>query len=136
MGATDPLQVPLFAALKTKDRENVLKHAKRRTFAAGDVVVREGQEAIYLFIVADGRARVEREGVGEVGRLGRGDFFGELALIEEHARTATVVAEDDLTCYLIPAWEFRALLAEHPEMALPMLKAVIARLHQREHHGS
>jgi CRP-like cAMP-binding protein len=53
------------------------------------------------------------------------------ALPGQHARTATVTAEDDLACYLIPAWEFRALLQEHPAMAIPMLHKVIARLHGR-----
>ena len=76
---------------------------------------------------------MEREGVGPVGRLEAGDFFGELGLIEQHGRTATVIAEDDLTCYLLPAWEFRSLLKEHPEMAVPMLHALIARMH-RGHH--
>lgn len=114
----------------------MLANAKHRTYAPGDTVVREGDSALNLFLVADGHARVEREGAGQVGRLQPGDFFGELGLIEQHGRTATVVAEDELTCYLLPAWEFRALLKEHPAMAVPMLEALIARLHGREHHGS
>jgi CRP-like cAMP-binding protein len=135
MSQPNPDAIPLLASLKDKDRARVLEQAKHRTYAPGDIVVREGDEALYLFIVASGRGRVERDGQGVVGRLGPGDFFGELALIEEHARTATVIAEDELTCYLIPAWEFRSLLVEHPEMAVPMLHALIARLHGREHHA-
>jgi CRP/FNR family transcriptional regulator len=131
----DPAQIPILAVLRPKDRERILKFAKHRTYAAGDTVVREGDPALNLFLVAEGHARVEREGVGPVGRLQPGDFFGELGLIEQHGRTATVIAEDELTCYLLPAWEFRSLLKEHPEMAVPMLHAVIARLHGREHHG-
>ena len=128
------LSIPLLAVLEPKVRAQVLSNAKRRTFAAGDVLVREGDSALYLFIVMSGHARAERSLHGTVGRLGPGDFFGELALIEEHDRTATVVAEDALTCILLPAWEFRALLKEHPEMALPLLEALIARIHRREHH--
>jgi CRP-like cAMP-binding protein len=77
---------------------------------------------------------VEVANAGRVGTLQAGDFFGELALIEEHGRTATVIAETELTCLLISAWEFKASLEEHPEMAIPMLKAIIARLHRQEHH--
>jgi CRP-like cAMP-binding protein len=77
---------------------------------------------------------VEVANAGRVGTLQPGDFFGELALIEEHGRTATVIAETELTCLLISAWEFKASLEEHPEMAIPMLKAIIARLHRQEHH--
>jgi CRP-like cAMP-binding protein len=135
MRDSDPARIPLLAALKEKDRDRIVANARRHTFASGDTIVHEGDEAVYFFIIADGRARVEREGQSQVGRLGPGDFFGELALIEEHARTATVIAEDEVTCYLIPAWEFRSLLTEHPEMAVPLLKALIARLHGGEHHG-
>lgn len=135
MAAPDAARIPILAVLSPKDRDRVLKYAKHRTYAAGETVVREGDPAMNLFLVAEGHARVEREGVGQVGQLQAGDFFGELGLIEQHGRTATVVAEDELTCYLLPAWEFRALLKEHPEMAVPMLHAVIARLHGREHHG-
>ena len=135
MAAPDAARIPILAVLSPKDRDRVLKYAKHRTYAADDIVVREGDPAMNLFLVADGHARVERDGVGQVGKLQAGDFFGELGLIEQHGRTATVIAEDEFTCYLLPAWEFRSLLKEHPEMAVPMLHAVIARLHGREHHG-
>jgi CRP/FNR family transcriptional regulator len=135
MPRPDPVQIPLLAVLNDKDRSRILKYAKHRVYEAGDVVVREGDPALNLFLVASGHARVERDGVGQLGRLGPGDFFGELGLIEQHGRTATVVAEEDLSCYLLPAWEFRSLLREHPAMAIPMLETVIARLHGRERHG-
>ncbi len=135
MTATDPGRIPLLAALGPKEQARVLKALKSRTYEAGDVVVREGDPALHVFLVANGQARVEREEEGPVGRLRTGDFFGELALLEEHGRTATVIAEEDLTCYLVPVWEFRSLLEEHPRMAIPMLHALIARLHGREHHS-
>ena len=134
MDSKDVASIPLLAVLTPKVRDDVLANAKRRTFAPGDVLVREGDSALHLYIVAAGHARIERAEQGAVGRIGPGEFFGELALIEEHDRTATVVAEDELTCFLIPVWEFRALLNEHPEMAVPMLRALIARIHRREHH--
>jgi CRP/FNR family transcriptional regulator len=133
MQPPDPAQIPLLAVLSQKDRSRILKYAKHRTYAPDDIVVREGDPALNLFLVASGHARVERSGAGPIGRLQPGDFFGELGLIEEHGRTATVIAEDELTCYLLPAWEFRSLLKEHPQMAIPMLEALIARLHGREH---
>lgn len=129
----DPARIPLLAVLSAKDRARVVRYAKHRTYGPGDIVVREGDPALNLFLVVDGHARVEREGVGPVGTLGPGQFFGELGLIEQHGRTATVIAEDELTCYLLPAWEFRSLLKDHPEMAIPMLEALIARIHGREH---
>ncbi|HEX2141873.1 MAG TPA: cyclic nucleotide-binding domain-containing protein [Candidatus Limnocylindria bacterium] len=135
--STDPERagrIPLLAALKPKDRQQVLRSARQRDYAAGQVIVSEGDPATHLYLIAEGTARVERNDAGIVGRLRAGEFFGELGLIEEHGRTATVVADTNVTCLLIPAWEFRASLEAHPEMAVPMLHAIIARLHAREHH--
>ena len=129
-------QIPLLAVLKPRDREQVLRTAREQSYAPGDVVVSEGDPATRLFLISAGTARVEVANAGRVGMLQAGDFFGELALIEEHGRTATVIAETELTCLLISAWEFKASLEEHPEMAIPMLRAIIGRLHNREHHGN
>ena len=129
-------RIPLLAVLKPREREQVLRTAREQTYAPGDVVVNEGDPATRLYLISSGRARVEVGGIGPVGVLKEGDFFGELALIEEHGRTATVIAETELTCLLLSAWEFKASLEEHPEMAIPMLHAIIARLHRQEHHGN
>ena len=126
--------IPLLAVLDRRALEQVLRTAREQTYAPGDVVVGEGDPATRLFLIVDGTASVEQQTQGTVGKLEAGEFFGELALIEEHGRTATVRAETDLTCLVIPAWEFRAQLEEHPKMAIPMLEAIIARLHRREHH--
>lgn len=135
MASPDSVPIKLLGALSAKDRSNILKYAKRQTYEAGDVVIREGDPGLHLYFVIEGHARAEQAGQPWVGRLEPGDFFGELALIEEHGRTATVTAEDDLTCVLVPAWEFRALLNEHPILAVELLNALIARLHRREHHA-
>jgi CRP-like cAMP-binding protein len=135
MAAPESIPIKLLGALSAKDRANVLRNAKRQTYEAGDVVLREGDSGLHLYFVLEGHARAEQAGQPWVGRLEPGDFFGELALIEEHGRTATVTAEDDLTCVLVPAWEFRALLKEHPVIAVELLNALIGRLHRREHHA-
>ena len=128
MGSKDEAVPALFEALPKKVRDEVLGSARVRAYQADDVVVREGESALNLFIIKTGHARIER-GDTVVGRFGPGDFFGELALLEQSNRTATVVAEADLSCYLIPVWEFRALLDAHPQMAIPMLHKLIDRLH-------
>lgn len=128
--------IPLLTVLKPRDRETVLRNARVQSYGPGEVVVAEGDPATRLYLIASGTASVSRSAVGTVGRLQAGDFFGELALIEEHGRTATVTAETDLVCIVVSAWEFRASLDEHPEMAVPMLQAIIRRIHATEHHGS
>jgi CRP-like cAMP-binding protein len=128
--------IPLLAVLDRRGLDNVLRTAREQTYAPGNVVVAQGDPATRLFIIVSGTAAVEQEDQGRVGTLGEGEFFGELALIEAHGRTATVRADSELTCLVIPAWEFKASLEEHPKMAIPMLETIISRLHRREHHVS
>ena len=127
--------VPLLAGLETRVRRRLAEIGKRRTYGADEPIVKEGSTGTALYIVLSGRARVERGGE-TIGQLEAGDFFGELALIEEHPRSATVVASVETDCLLFPAWEFTALLEEHPEIAVPIMRTLIARLHRREHHGA
>jgi CRP-like cAMP-binding protein len=127
--------VPLLAGLEPRVRQRLAEVGKRRTYAADEEIVREGTTGTALYVLLSGRARVERDGT-ELGHLGAGDFFGELALIEEHPRSATVVATEESDCLLFPAWEFTALLEEHPELAVPIMRELIVRLHRREHHGA
>ena len=128
--------IPLLAVLDRRALDQVLRSAREQTFAPGEVVVAQGDPATRLFVIVEGTAAVEQAEQGRVGTLNAGEFFGELALIEAHGRTATVRAETQLTCLIIPAWEFKASLDEHPKMAIPMLETIITRLHRREHHGS
>ena len=127
--------VPLLAGLSERTRRRLAEVGKRRTYGADETIVKEGSTGTALYIVLSGTARVEREGAA-LGKLTVGDFFGELALIEEHPRSATVIAEQPTECLLFPAWEFTALLNEHPEVAVPIRGALIGRLHRREHHGA
>lgn len=126
--------VPLLAGLEDRVRRRLAEIGTRRTYAAEDTIVPEDTSATALYVLLSGNARVERRGE-RIGELGAGDFFGELALIEKHPRTASVIAEGETECLLLPAWEFTALMDEHPEIAVPMLHALIARLHRREGHG-
>jgi CRP-like cAMP-binding protein len=129
--------VPLLAGLDRKTLEQLAQRAKRRTYAAGEAIVTQDAPASALYIILSGHATVERgqdDPSERLGTLGPGDFFGELALIEEHPRSATVRATEPTECLLFVAWEFTALLKEHPQVAVPIMYALIARIHQREHH--
>jgi CRP-like cAMP-binding protein len=134
MSSSEAAHIPIFAALSSKDRDKVLNNATQRTYAPGATLVAEGERSLNLFFIASGHARVDTAEGGHRPSLGPGDFFGELGLIERHPRTATVVADDELTCVILPAWEFRSLLEEHPEMAVPMVYGLVARLHVMAHH--
>jgi CRP-like cAMP-binding protein len=134
MSADDAASHPIFAALKPRDRDKVLGNATHRTYAPGATLVAEGERAINLFFIVSGHARVVTEHEGQRPTLGPGTFFGELGLIERHPRTATVVAEDEVSCVMLSAWEFRGLLDAYPEMAVPMVYGLVGRLHGLASH--
>jgi len=125
--------IPLLAGLDGRVRKRLVAVGKQRKYDANEAIIEEDQVGTALYIILSGSVRVERGGK-EIGRLGSGDFFGELALIEQHPRSATVIANEVTECLLFPAWEFTALLSEHPEIAVPIMKALIDRIHRREHH--
>jgi len=132
---TQLASVPLLAGLDDRVRRRLAQIGKRRTYAAGEGIVKEGSTGTALYVILSGRVRVERGG-SQVGELVAGDFFGELALIEEEPRSASVIAVDETECLLFPAWEFRALLEEQPQIAVAIMRALIERIHRQERHGS
>jgi len=123
-GAVDLLQrVPIFSDLDRKELERIASSMKQRTFQAGDTVTTEGQSGIGFFMIEDGEAKVTVGGE-ERRRLGPGDYFGEVALLNESARTATITAETDLRCYGLTSWEFRPLVETHGSIAWKLLQAM------------
>ncbi len=87
----------------------------------------EGASGAAFFVITDGQASVMVHGE-ERARLGPGDHFGEIALLDEGVRSATVIAETDLRCYGLTPWEFRPFVEEHPRVAWKLLQALARRL--------
>ena len=116
-GAVDLLQrVPLFSDLDRKELERIATSMKQRTFDAGETVTAEGSSGVGFFVIESGNAKVTIGGEDR-RRLGPGDYFGEVALLNESARTATITAESDLKCYGLTSWEFRPLVETQPSIA-------------------
>ena len=123
-GAVDLLKrVPIFSDLDRKELERIASSMKQRTFNAGDAVTTEGQSGIGFFVIEEGEAKVTVGGQ-ERRRLGPGDYFGEVALLNESARTASITAESDLRCYGMTSWEFRPLVETHGSIAWKLLQAM------------
>jgi len=123
-GAAELLgRVPIFSDLDRKELDRIAASMKERTFAAGDTVTAEGQSGIGFFVIESGNAMVTVGGE-ERRRLGPGDYFGEVALLNESARTATITAETDLKCYGLTSWEFRPLVETHGSIAWKLLQAM------------
>jgi CRP/FNR family transcriptional regulator, cyclic AMP receptor protein len=123
-GPVDLLQrVPIFQGLDKRELERIAASMKPRTFRAGDTVTSEGQGGVGFFVIEDGRAKVT---VGGENRrtLGAGDYFGEVALLTDSPRTATIKAETDLRCYGMTSWDFKPLVETHGSIAWKLLQAM------------
>jgi CRP/FNR family transcriptional regulator, cyclic AMP receptor protein len=125
MEAKDLLkQVPLFSDLEDRELQEIASAMRQRTFSAGQEIAVEGESGVGFFVIEDGEAKVSVHG-DEVRRLGPGDYFGEVALITQGPRTATVTADTDLRTYGMTFWEFRPLIEETPSLAWKMLQSAV-----------
>ena len=116
-------RVPIFEGLDKRDLERIAGSMKQRTFRAGDMVTTEGQGGVGFFVIEDGEAKVTIHG-DERRRLGPGDYFGEVALLTDSPRTATITAETELRCYGMTSWDFKPLVESHGSIAWKLLQAM------------
>ena len=120
-------RIPFFDGLSSRDVEGVAAMFKERRFAAGETVTKEGAGGAAFFVVESGEATVTLGG-REVGRLSAGDYFGEVALIDDGARTATITATTELVCQGLTYWEFRPLVQQNATIAWNLLRTLAHRL--------
>jgi CRP/FNR family cyclic AMP-dependent transcriptional regulator len=123
--------VPLFATADDRFLEQLAGEFMERTFSAGETIAEEGESGRTFVVIESGQATVTVHGQ-EVARLGPGNAFGEMALIDKSSRTATVRADTDVHCYQLPVWSFRPLVESHPEMAWALLEIVAQRVRDAE----
>ena len=123
--------VPLFADLTDEELAQVAVLFKERHFAAGETVVKEGADGAAFFLIESGTANVSVRGT-ERTSLGPGDYFGEIALIDEDVRSATIAATTDLVCYGLTLWEFRPLVFENGAIGWKLLQSLSRKLRSAE----
>lgn len=123
MTTADKLKgVPLLSCLNNRELKRVARDVRESRFEAGTTVLREGKmSGVGFFILEEGEASVSVGGE-EVARLRPGDHFGELGLISERARTATVTAVTPITCLVMDSWNLRNLVQNSPETGWKLLK--------------
>jgi CRP/FNR family transcriptional regulator, cyclic AMP receptor protein len=128
-------KVPLFSDLNQRQLKRIGRDFRERSFKPGTSIVRQGEmSGIGFFIVVDGDASVVVDD-REVARLGPGDHFGELALISESTRAATVTAETRLECLELPIWDFRKLAKASPDISWKLLQYVAGLLSAEQAHA-
>jgi CRP/FNR family cyclic AMP-dependent transcriptional regulator len=126
-------QVPIFAGLTDDDLQRLGRQMKERRFKEGAEVTTEGAGGAGFFVIVEGNATVSVGGEARA-TLGPGDYFGEIALIDEGTRSASIMAATDLLCYGLTAWEFRPFVEEHPQVAWTLLQTLAKRLRESQAH--
>ena len=130
--------VPIFSELGRRDLERLSKLMVPRAVKAGEVIIKEGDQAAGFFVISAGKVEVVR-GVDSadaqvLNTLGPGDFFGEMALFEGFPRVASVRATEDTECLAMTRWDFMAEIKNHPEIAVSMLPVLVRRLRNADAH--
>ncbi|HLM70595.1 MAG TPA: cyclic nucleotide-binding domain-containing protein [Thermoplasmata archaeon] len=119
--------VPVFSSLDKKHLKTLANAAAERNYNAGDVIVSEGTKGLGFYLLAEGQVAVEKAGK-VVATLNSGQFFGEMALLDEQPRTANVKAASKAKCFVLSPWEFWGSVGKDPEAMRILLRETVRRL--------
>jgi CRP-like cAMP-binding protein len=121
--------VPLFSGLKEKELKSILESGKRQTYPEGHVIEGEGENGVAFCLILDGKVEVRRKGK-VLAKLGSGDFFGEMSLLDRMPRSSDVVAASPTICLVLSSMSFIALVKTNNDLALNLLKTLVHRLRE------
>lgn len=120
-------KVPLFSGLSRRHLDELARHVDEVRVDAGRVLARQGEHGLEFLYLVEGKAVVERDGK-RIARLGRGDFFGEMSLLDGEPRTATVKSETPVTLLVVHRRVFSHLLDTMPALQKKILLGLCQRL--------
>ena len=123
--------VPLFADCSKKELTQIAQIADELDFSAGKPLIKQGAPGREFFVLVDGTAEVQRDG-RKIDTAGPGDFFGEMALLTDQPRNATVVTTSPVDVLIVTARSFRSLVENNPLIALKVMRAVAERVPPNE----
>ena len=126
-------RVPLFEALNKREVGQIARLFKERRFSAGETVVQEGSGGSAFYVIDSGEAAVSVGGK-EGPTLKPGDYFGEIALIDEGPRMATITASSELVCYGVTFWDFRPLVEQNGVIGWKLLQSM-AKMYRDSRQG-
>ncbi len=129
-------RTPMFEQLSGRERKSLATLGVQRSFEPGAVVVRQGDQGVGLYVVLRGAVRVTQHALDgtshELATLGDGQIFGEMALLDERPRSATVTAIEPTVTLVIPIWDFRAAVKANGDAAMRLLTLLTQRLRDAE----
>jgi len=124
--------IPIFSDLDDASVTQLSSDFIEREFSDGEAIATEGEGGLNFFVVESGTAAVSVGG-NEVGTLGPGASFGEIALVDKSARSATVTATSPVRAFALPVWSFRSFAESRPTVTWKLLELLAERLRAAEH---
>lgn len=128
---TELKQAKLLQGLPESELRSLQKQVKMVKHPAGQRIMVRGDGGVGFMIITDGSVTVTTV-QGKARKLGPGDSFGEMALLDQEGRSASVTADTEVTLATIPEWNFKPFLKEHPEVAYRLLQTLSRRIRQAE----
>jgi CRP/FNR family transcriptional regulator, cyclic AMP receptor protein len=122
-------KVPLFSGLSKKALKDLINESREVSYPAGKVILKEGEPSVVFHLILDGKVEIKKKNK-TVAKLEKGQFFGEMGLIERGPRTADVVAIEPTRCLAMTAWNWQAYLQTEPSVALEVMKVLARRLRE------
>jgi CRP/FNR family cyclic AMP-dependent transcriptional regulator len=117
----------LWSGLDKQDLKAIVKISKQQKFQSGDTIVKKGDEGTGFYLVLDGAVEIRSDGK-ILSRLGPGQFFGEMSVVDTQPRSADVVVVEPSRVLFLSSWSFKSLISERPRIAVKMLQEFVRRL--------
>jgi len=123
--------VPLFSTLDRKKLRTMAEGFKERKFNPGEIIEKEGDNGVTFCLIAEGSVEVKK-GKKTIAKLGRGQYFGEMSLLDNQPRSATIVAIEPTTCLIMTSWNFLSFLQTDSKLAIGVMKELARRLRETD----
>lgn len=120
-------RVPIFGSCTPSEIEAIVAVAQESGFQPGQIVVTQGTPGQAFYLILSGRVEIIRDGQS-LGAFGPGDFFGEMSLLDQAPRSATIRALEPTLCLMLSSWDFKGLLEQYPSIAVKLLEVLSRRL--------
>lgn len=120
-------RVPIFSNCTLEEITAISSVAQGSFFQPGQIIVTQGTPGQAFYLILAGRVEILRDG-RSLGAFGPGDFFGEMSLLDQAPRSATIKAIEQTECLMLSSWDFKALLERYPSIAVKLLEVLSRRL--------
>jgi CRP-like cAMP-binding protein len=126
-------RVPIFGSCSAEEIAAIAGVAQASHFEPAQIIVTQGTPGQAFYLVLAGRVEIVRDNKS-LGAFGAGDFFGEMSLLDQAPRSATIRAIEPTDCLMLSSWDFKSLLEKHPSIAIKLLEVLSRRLRVADEH--